>query len=84
MGHSSFVIHRKLYSLTVYCTAPIPGHWSVDHSFLSLCPQSSAFHSKICQLSLGKENKLAFITVSVTINLLRRCKNTEVMAKEKR
>lgn len=48
-------------SLTACCTAPIPDHWSPGHSFLSPCPQSLAFHSRTCQLSLRRENRVFFL-----------------------
>lgn len=41
-------------SLTAYCTVST-GHWSPDHSFLSLCLQSWVSHSRICRLYLGRE-----------------------------
>lgn len=64
---------RSQCLLTACCTAPIPDRRSLGHSFLSPCPQSSAFHSRICRLSLRKENRVFHPLLQLRLQLWKTC-----------
>lgn len=74
---SKFNFMRSQCLLTACCTAPIPDRWSLGHSFLSPCPQSSAFHSRICQLSLRKENRVFHLLLQLRLQLWNSCFNDQ-------